>query len=443
MKSGKRLPKGHTLTEAATPYPYVRLVDIKHRRISGAGIKFLRPETYCRISQYVINTDDVVLAIVGHTIGLVGYVDATWSGANLTENAAKLTTAEGVLPKYLFYYLTSETGLHQIRSRVVGTAQGKLPLNQIRSMPITVPPLPEQRAIASVMTRLDEKIELLRQMNTTLEAIGRTIYNSWFEEFEPVHINRQGRTASRGSNGRDANSSAFPAELADLFPSAFQDSAIGKIPMGWEVLSNGELMDFENGDRGKNYPRASDFVSNGIPFINAGNLVEGGIDLGRVSHISESKFESLRAGKVRPGDLLYCLRGSPGRIARAGSLATGAIASSLVIIRPTHRSCTNFIYYALAGERGQRMVAALNNGSAQPNVSVRALSCYPALAPPLKVQEAFEARVQPLFARIESNYREAMKLREIRDTLLPRLLSGEQPITKALLRATSAASGGS
>lgn len=129
IKSGKRLPKGHTLTSNPTPNPYIRLVDIDAGRISRGSVQFIEESTKAKIKKYIVEKDDVCLAIVGHTIGVVFFVEKEWDGCNLTENAARLTNFDSRFnPKFIYYYLNSVEGQHEIVSRKVGSAQGKLPL---------------------------------------------------------------------------------------------------------------------------------------------------------------------------------------------------------------------------------------------------------------------------------------------------------------------------
>jgi type I restriction enzyme, S subunit len=173
----------------------------------------------------------------------------------------------------------------------------------------------------------------------------------------------------------------------------------------WPSVALGEVVTFENGDRGKDYPKVGEFKECGIPFINAGHLERGRVDLGSVNRITESKFDQLRSGKVRSGDLLYCLRGSPGRVAKVCDLDRAAIASSLVIIRGSERAEANYLYYLLSGSFGRQLVVELNNGSAQPNISVRSLQGYSIPLPPLPEQRTIASILGALDDKIDLNRR--------------------------------------
>lgn len=149
----------------------------------------------------------------------------------------------------------------------------------------------------------------------------------------------------------------------------------------------GDLAVFVNGDRGKNYPKEVDFVSNGLPFISAADIASGRLDTSMGKTISRSAFDRLGNGKVRKGDLLYCLRGSVGKSAIVTEQTEGAIASSLVIIRGNELADTRYIRYVLSSEFGQHIAKGLDNGSVQPNISVRDLKEVEVPAPSLGLQK--------------------------------------------------------
>jgi len=138
--------------------------------------------------------------------------------------------------------------------------------------------------------------------------------------------------------------------------------------------SLGEIADFVNGDRGSNYPSEDDFVPNGVPFISAADLADGVVDLAGVKRISREAYERLRSGKTKPGDILFCLRGSLGKAGRVFGVPEAAIASSLVIIRAKQTTASRFLYYVLQSPDVQGFMDALDNGSVQPNLSVREIT---------------------------------------------------------------------
>ena len=148
----------------------------------------------------------------------------------------------------------------------------------------------------------------------------------------------------------------------------------------------GIVVDFINGDRSSNYPKGEDYVDVGIPFISATDLDNGRVDRLNARQISSASYERLRSGKIRASDVLFCLRGSLGKMAYVHGNELGAIASSLVILRSKGNIDPRYLYHALSSNDGQQAVITLNNGAAQPNLSVAELTRVEIPLPKLAIQ---------------------------------------------------------
>jgi type I restriction enzyme, S subunit len=174
---------------------------------------------------------------------------------------------------------------------------------------------------------------------------------------------------------------------------------LNDLPDGWIWSELSELAALINGDRGKNYPNRSALVEVGIPFINAGHLENGIIQMPEMNYISEERFNLLGSGKVKPKDILYCLRGSLGKIAIVKDIQRGAIASSLVIIRPFDYSDPEYLFYFLISPLGKSEITKYDNGSAQPNLSAGNVSTYSIPLPPLNEQRRIVSTIEQLTDR--------------------------------------------
>ncbi|MBO7074484.1 MAG: restriction endonuclease subunit S [Bacteroidales bacterium] len=172
VKGGKRLPKGELLVDYETPHPYIRVTDIVNKWIHKKGLMYVTSEIQKTISRYTVNYGDVILSIVG-SIGFVARIGYDIDGANLTENCVKIVTNKDVIDDdYLYYYLKSSIGQEEINKRNVGAVQPKLPIYNINDIIITLPSLEIQHSIASILSSLDDKIDLLYRENATLEAMA-------------------------------------------------------------------------------------------------------------------------------------------------------------------------------------------------------------------------------------------------------------------------------
>lgn len=169
IKGGKRLPKGKMLTTTKNSHPYIRIRDLGATKTLEltSSFEYVDDEVQKHISRYIVNSNDVILSIVG-TIGLVAIVGNSLNNANLTENCVKFINLKGIDSNYLYYFLISPLGQDEISKGIVGAVQPKLPIKNIENIPIPVPDIDLQQKIARILTAIDAKIELNRQINDNL-----------------------------------------------------------------------------------------------------------------------------------------------------------------------------------------------------------------------------------------------------------------------------------
>lgn len=215
-----------------------------------------------------------------------------------------------------------------------------------------------------------------------------------------------------------------------LFESHLQ-SVFTQREKGWVDRTLGELCKFENGDRGKNYPNREEYVATGIPWINTGHIQpDGTLSQDEMNFISRAKFNSLRSGKIRPNDLVYCLRGATlGKTAIVDPYTEGAIASSLVIIRPSKSVDFRFLYFFLISPEGQRQIKLYDNGAAQPNLGAKSVAKYVIPIPAVPEQKRIADSLDELRAetqRLAHIYeRKLAALDALKQSLLHQAFSGQ------------------
>lgn len=181
VKGGKRLPKGINLISTPNAHPYIRVRDLNSQRTLelNSNYEFVDDETQKQIARYIVHKGDIILSIVG-TIGLVAIVGKSLDNANLTENCVKIVVSEKIDSQFLYYYLKSYIGQAEITRGTVGAVQAKLPIKNIQDIDVWVPPKDIQTKIASVLSCIDEKIELNNKINENLERQARAFYQELF-----------------------------------------------------------------------------------------------------------------------------------------------------------------------------------------------------------------------------------------------------------------------
>ena len=228
-----------------------------------------------------------------------------------------------------------------------------------------------------------------------------------------------------------------PAAMGKLGHAATTFDGPFALPHGWHWSQFGAVAMFENGDRGKNYPNRDEYVEKGVAWINTGHIQpDGSLSVATMNYISREKYESLGGGKTRPGDLLYCLRGATfGKTAFVEPFTEGAIASSLMIVRPGPHLDRRFTYFYLVSPFGRSQLMRFDNGTAQPNLSSSNVKKYYVPVPPLAEQHRIVTKIDELMAlcdRLEAGLATAA---DTRGRLLDALLAEALAPTKENLEA--------
>lgn len=275
-----------------------------------------------------------------------------------------------------------------------------------------VPPLAEQKAIAAVLGALDEKIELNRRMNATLETMARALFQSWFVDFDPVRAKLDGRQPA-----------ALDPATAALFPEHLEDSPLGHIPKGWEVIGLPEAIDFLEGPGLRNWQ----YRDEGMKFLNIRCIGDGDLYMAKANSIGLEEFEkTYRHFALKEDDIVISTSGTLGRlsIVRADHLPV-MLNTSIIRMRGRGVVGLGYVWSFLQSEYFLAEMFALAAGSVQLNFGPMHLRQISILRPPDRILEGFERVVQPILRNCLKLRKESRTLATLRDTLLPKLLSGE------------------
>ena len=313
-------------------------------------------------------------------------------------------------PGYYFYYLQSHQGRSAIRSIVEqGAGASGIRASDLATLEVQWRPLPEQRAIAHILGALDDKIELNRRMNETLEAMARALFKSWFVDFEPVRAKMAGRDTG------------LPQDLADLFPDRLVDSELGKIPEGWKVNALGELTrkpQYGYTESAKDAPIGPKFLR--ITDINKKAWIEW--ELVPHCEITEENFEKYRLYR---DDILIARMADPGHGCMIEEDQQAAFASYLIRFRPLQERYARFLQYWLRSDAYWELVRERGAGTTRVSLNAKVLSGFPLVVPTDPPLDQFSDKISSLRSRVVSNTKESYALAAQRDALLPKLVSGE------------------
>jgi restriction endonuclease S subunit len=368
-------------------YPFFKVSDMNRR---GNEVFMTRARNYVseeerkKMGAVRVPTGAIVFAKVGAAI-FVERKRILAQDSCIDNNMAALEVNPSVADVRYVHYLLSN---FKMSSLVATTALPSLNGGQLRSIPLLLPKsLTEQRAVVAALAEADDLITVLERLIAKKQAIKKGI---------------------------------------------MQQVLTGKIRLPgftkqWVPLHVGAVCTLENGDRGVNYPSPESFVPRGIPFVNAGHLESGQIRFRKMDYITEEAFERLGGGKFNPGDILFCLRGSLGKfgIVRPET-GKGAIASSLVIVRPKPRHLsTGYLAAYLASELCAQQIERSAGGAAQPNLGAGDLARFALPVPPLAEQRAIERVLGDVDDELEVLQRRLYKGTAVKDGMMEQLLTGQ------------------
>ncbi len=408
---------------ADTGYPYVAIPQLKEGRLSLSTVRLISPEHFAEWTRKAKPQHHDVILSRRCNPGETAYVPADLECA-LGQNLVLLRAqSKQLFPPFLRWLVRGKDWWGQVGEFInVGAVFESLRCADIPNFKMPIPPLVEQKAIAAVLGALDDKIELNRRMNATLEKMARALFQSWFVDFDPVRARMEGRQPV----GLDAATAA-------LFPDSFQDSSLGSIPRGWEVKT---IANVGHVICGKTPPTSvSDYYGGDVPFITIPDMhgsVFGTVTVRKLSHAGAN---SQVKKNLPPGSLCVSCIATPGLVVITSELSQTNQQINSVI--PREKEQTYFWYWVLSSLRAE-IASSGSGGSVLSNLSKSRFEALLIINPPCTLIHAYNTTVSALFEKILANTHQSRTLATLRDALLPKLLSGE--LSVASLESNIAAS---
>ncbi|MBP8771820.1 restriction endonuclease subunit S [Aeromonas rivipollensis] len=362
-------------------------IDRKTPRICNA--------TLARLPEYILQEGDIVFARKGG-IERCALIRKPQSGWFLGSDGIRLRPPAACDARFIAYSLQTNAAKDWLLQNSTGSTMASLNQATIGRLPIALPAIGEQKRIADVLEAFDDRITLLRETNATLEAVAQALFKSWFVDFDPVHVRARGEQPA-----------GLAPEVAALFPDTFEETALGMVPKGWTVGTLSEICAISSGKRP---PDRSDELSDecDIPLYGGAGLM---------GYTSASLFDTPRIVTGRVGTL--------GKVHVAYPPFWAS--DNVLVLTPADDSIFAFCLHWVSAID----VHALNRGSTQPLLTQKDLGAQLGVIPFPEVLVQFEATVSPLYKQIRANVQQAQTLATLRDTLLPRLISGQLRLPEA------------
>lgn len=371
------------------PYRLIRSQNVYNDGFSPSGLVFISDEQAQKLDGVAVQQDDVLLNITGDSVARVCLALAQYLPARVNQHVAIIRPSSKILDsRFLRYFLASPYQQDLMLGLAgAGATRNALTKGMIEDFKVPYPSLATQNAISNVLSALDDRISLLRDTNATLEAIAQALFKSWFVDFDPVRAKVEGLDPE----GMDAATAA-------LFPNSFEESNLGLVPKGWLI---GELQDLLVLQRGFDLP-ASERIAGDYPLIAASGP-------SGTHHIAMAKGPGVVTGRS----------GVLGKVFL--TLEDYWPLNTTLWVKKFNRATPCYAYELLK----LLDFSSFNAGSAVPTLNRNHIHGLKYVLPPLELVQAYEDMARAIHLRVLENNRQVQTLTQLRDTLLPRLISGQ------------------
>lgn len=437
--------KVETFTDSGIPI--ISGQHLREAQVTDGDFNFITEAHADSLKNANVQRGDVIFTHAGN-IGQVAFIpdDSTYQRYVISQRQFYLRcNTDLMLPEFITYYFKTPEGQHRLLANAnqVGVPSIARPSSYLKTIEVPAPSIEEQQVVVRNIKALDAKIRLSISISQTLEAMAQALFKSWFVDFDPVKAKiaakQEGRDPLRAamtaiSGKPDAELDALPPEQYDqlaataaLFPDEMEDSELGEIPRGWSVGTLSDFASFQNGYAFK----TKDWTDSGHPVVKIGNVKPGIIYLSGCSFVAHETVNGLDRFALKRGDLLVGMTGYVGETGLVPALDSVAYLNQRVGRISTVNGVSDIGYpFCLVRDPAYKAYAESKaHGSAQANVSGKDLMDYKAVVSDTRVLKIFNAYVAKIINALLSHYEEKQSLAVLRDTLLPKLLSGELSVT--------------
>ena len=407
--------------------PVLKIKNVKPNKILLDNLAYVSEAVAHKRPEKQVQRGDILITMSGNRmdgskdtwVGKVAYFDLS-DRYLLNQRVGILRPRPGIKldRKCCAYFLSSDDYQHFFISIATSSGgQANLSPAQILGEELKLPPLAEQRRIATLLGSLDDRITLLHETNTTLEAIAQALFKSWFVDFDPVHAKQEGREPK----GMDATT-------AVLFPNSFEESELGLVPKEWLILPLEKAVESVGGGT-PNTKEAMFWEPAEFAWTTPKDLsgLQSPVLLKTERLLSAKGVANISSGLLPKGTLLLSSRAPIGYLAIAQIPV--AINQGYIAILPSSQLPP--LYMLFWCKQNMEIIKSRSNGSTFMEISKKAFRPIPALVPPVSVLNSYMDVAEPVFDRLVKNEQQAQTLAALRDTLLPRLISGQLSLPEA------------
>ena len=416
--------------------PVIKIKNLVNNRIDLKDVNYVNKNLLNNLENYIIKKNDILISMTGSNVnqknsmvGKVSYVNIDIV-CLLNQRVGKIILTNNQIDlKYIFYFLSQEKTQYYLASNASGSAnQANINPDLIKNLYIPYKDYEISKKIADILSVIDEKIETLQNINSTLEEMAKAIFKSWFVDFDITKAKASGK-----SDDEIAKEFGISKEIIQLFPSEFETSEIGEIPKGWEIRKINEI---SNIGIGKTPPRKEKecftINKNDIKWVSIKDMGNSNMYIFNTNeYLTKEAIKKYNIRIVPKNSVLLSFKLTLGRVSITSEEMVTNEAIAHFVIDNNSIISTEYIYLYLKTFNFDKLG---NTSSIARAVNSKVVKNIPILISDNIIIKTFNKIINPIFQNIENNTQQIQTLQKTRDTLLPKLINGEIEVDELDIR---------